>query len=55
LSLYLGPLLYYYVNRERNLLEIEKRKKERDPMAEFRYGLRAPDTKRQYHADFNLF
>jgi hypothetical protein len=52
LSLYLGPLLYYYVNRERNLLEIEKRKKERDPMAEFRYGLRAPDTKRQYPRRF---
>jgi hypothetical protein len=51
LSLYLGPLLYYYVNRERNLLEIE----ERDPMAEFRYGLRAPDTKRQYPRRFQYF
>jgi len=33
------------------LLEIE----EKDPMAEFRYGLRAPDTKRQYPRRFQYF
>lgn len=38
------------------MLEIEEeRKKERDPMAEFRYGLRAPDTKRQYPRRFQHF